>query len=299
MKKLKIVIIVGPTSSGKSALAVELARKFGGEIISADSRQVYKGLDIGTGKITKREMKGVPHHMLDVASPKRTFTAADYVKLARAAYSNVLKNNRIAIVVGGTGFYIDALVGRIRLPDVPPNTKLRRSLERKSAEELFKLLQKRSPRRAKTIDHYNKRRLIRALEIAEDLCKTSMMEIRPPSFDILWIGLKVPRDKLERKIHVRLLARVKQGLIAEGKHLHASGLSYKRMESLGLEYRALARYLQEKTGKSEMIEQLDSDIRHYAKRQMTYWKRNKDIKWFRPSQVSAIKHIVKKFLEKN
>src|SRR5580693_2616583 len=128
----KVLVIVGPTASGKSALAVALAKKFKGEIISADSRQVYRGLNIGTGKITKREMRGVPHHLLDVVSPKKIFTAHDFVTHARRAISNIAKRGKLPIIAGGTGFYIDALVGRIVLPDVPVDEKLRARLEKKS-----------------------------------------------------------------------------------------------------------------------------------------------------------------------
>ncbi|MDP2648859.1 MAG: tRNA (adenosine(37)-N6)-dimethylallyltransferase MiaA, partial [bacterium] len=227
--------MVGPTSSGKSALAVDLARRFVGEVISADSRQVYRGLDIGTGKITKREMRGVPHHLLDVASPKRVFTAADYVRLARRACSGILQNTRIPIVAGGTGFYIDALVGRTSLPDVPVNKKLRMLLDKKTTAQLFALLKKRDPRRAKTIDRHNKHRLIRALEIAHAVGRVPMIELRTQSFDTLWIGIAPPMDKLRADIARRLRARLRRGMVAEAKRLHARGLSYRRMESLGLE----------------------------------------------------------------
>src|SRR3989344_2299114 len=134
-KKQKVLVIVGPTSSGKSALAVELARKFGGEVISADSRQVYRGLNIGTGKIAKREMRGVRHHLLDVASPKKYFSADEFVRKGKVALSNILQNDKMPIIVGGTGFYIDAPVGRIALPNVPPDKKLREKLEKKTAAQ--------------------------------------------------------------------------------------------------------------------------------------------------------------------
>src|SRR3989344_2993718 len=163
--KQKVLIIVGPTSSGKSALAVELARRFNGEVISADSRQVYKGLDIGTGKVTKREMRGVRHHLLDVASPKRVFTAHDFAERARAAIEDIASRGKLPVIAGGAGFYIDAFVGRIVLPEAPANAALRARLETKTAARLFALLKKKDPRRAKTIEPRNKRRLIRALEI--------------------------------------------------------------------------------------------------------------------------------------
>ncbi len=295
-KKQKILILVGPTSSGKSSLAVELARKFNGEVISADSRQVYRGLNIGTGKITNKEMKGVPHHILDVAWPSSTFTAHDFVQQGRVAITEIATRGKLPIVTGGTGFYIDVLVGRINLPDVPANKKLRGTLEKKSVAQLFASLKKKDPRRANTIDPHNKVRLIRALEIAAALGRVPMIEIRSQSFDALWIGITLQSSVLVKKIRTRLIERMKAGMVREAKRLHAAGLSYKRMESFGLEYRALARFLQGKITRAEMVDGLDRDIRRYAKRQLTYWQRNKDIKWFAPKESQKISKIVQRWL---
>ncbi|MDO8513991.1 MAG: tRNA (adenosine(37)-N6)-dimethylallyltransferase MiaA [bacterium] len=302
-KKQKVLIIVGPTSSGKSALAVELARRFDGEIISADSRQVYRGLDIGTGKITKREMKGVPHHLLDIASPKKDFSADDFVRHGRTAIEDISSRGKLPIVTGGTGFYIDALVGRIVLPNVPPNKKLRALLENKSTTELFAMLQKSDPRRARNIDRHNKRRLIRALEIVDSIGRVPMIDLRNqslqfPYFDVCWLGVALQSKVLERRIHERLTHRIRLGMIAEAKRLHKQGLSYKRMEELGLEYRALASLLQNKTTRPQMIEKLNRDIRRYAKRQLTYWKRNNDILWFKPSERQRMSKTVREWLKK-
>ncbi len=299
MQKEKLIVIVGPTASGKSALAVELARKFSGEIISADSRQVYRGLNVGTGKITKREMRGVPHHLLDVTSPKRPFSASDFVRLASKVHSNTLQNTRMTILVGGTGYYIDSFVGRIVLPDVPPNEKLRAQLEKKSLGQLFDLLKKCDPKRASLMDtpseRGNRRRLIRALEIADGHGSVSTIDLRG-RYDVLWIGVRPSMEQLEKNISVRLLARIKQGMITEAKQLHAGGLSYKRMEELGLEYRSLARYLRGKISKQEMVEELKRDICRYSKKQLMYWKRNSDIKWFDPSQKSVIAKLIRAWL---
>ncbi|MDP2967519.1 MAG: tRNA (adenosine(37)-N6)-dimethylallyltransferase MiaA, partial [bacterium] len=161
----KLIVILGPTASGKSELAVRLAKKFNGEVISADSRQVYKGMDIGTGKITKKEMQNIPHHLLNVTSPKRRFTVAQYRKLALKAIDKIFKKGKIPILCGGTGFYIQAVVDGIVIPEVKPDWRLRSNLEQLSTEELFNRLKKLDPKRAKTIDKKNRRRLIRALEI--------------------------------------------------------------------------------------------------------------------------------------
>lgn len=281
--KQKILILVGPTASGKSALAVELARTCGGEVISADSRQVYRGLDIGTGKISKREMRGVPHYLLDVASSRRTFSAGDFVRLAEQAIAEITSRGRLPIIVGGTGFYIDALIGRVQLTDVKPNTALRAALGKRSAPQLFAQLKKLDPERAKTMDtpseRNNKVRLIRAIEIAR-AAKRPTIERRSPSFDALWIGLRPSDAKLRRNITARLKARLRAGMVAEARKLHAAGLSYKRMEALGLEYRSLARHLTGEISRDEMVRELESDIWRYARKQIGYWKRNKDITWF-------------------
>ena len=301
MAKQKLLVILGPTASGKSALGVKLAKKFNGEVISADSRQVYKGLDIGTGKIKRREMKGVTHHLLDVVSPKKDFSAGDFVRLGNRTIRDIRQHGKLPVIVGGTGYYIDSLTGRIILPDVQPDAKFRARLKNKTVAQLYAMLKKANPRRAammSTRRERNKRvRLIRALEIAAELGSGQNTEVRPPYFDVLWIGI-VPRFKiLEKRIMDRLLERIRGGMIAEARRLHASGLSYKRMEALGLEYRSLARFLQKRISKEEMIEELQRDIRRYAKKQLAYWKRNSDIKWFKPTDQKEISAVVKKWLK--
>jgi len=291
------LILVGPTASGKSALAVELAGKFAGEVISADSRQVYKGLDIGTGKITKREMRGIRHHLLDVASPKKIFTAHDFLIHTHHAIAEVVCREKLPILCGGTGFYIDAVVGLVALPDVPANAKLRAQLEKMSAERLFKMLEERDARRAKDIDPHNKRRLIRALEISAAL-GASPRPSKKELYDTFWIGIAPEKDDLRERIQKRLSARLRDGMIAEARTLHRGGLSYKRMDELGLEYRSLARFLQRKISRSELEAELAREIPHYAKRQMTYWKRNANIHWFRADQKTPIPQLVWKWLEK-
>lgn len=299
MKKQKILVITGPTASGKSALAVELARAFNGAVISADSRQVYKGLDIGTGKITKREMKGVPHYCLDLASPKKTLTAHDFVLQASRSLERIVRADMLPIVAGGTGFYIDALLGGVALPSVAPDPALRSRLGKKSVAELFSMLRELDPSRAKRMDtpseRNNKVRLIRAIEIARAL-GTQGAPDKKGMYEPLWIGITLPLKALEKRIHTRLMARMKAGMAAEAKRLHEKGLSYKRMDELGLEYRALAQYLQGKISKAEMLEALERDIRRYAKRQLTYWKRNKKIQWFSPKDTAKIRRSVHSWL---
>jgi tRNA dimethylallyltransferase len=299
-KKPKLFVILGPTASGKSDLAVKLARKFNGEIISADSRQVYKGLDIGSGKITKKEMKGIPHHLLNVASPKRTFTVSQYQKLGEKAIRNILKRGKLPIICGGTGFYIDALISGLKLPEVPPQKELRKKLEKESAETLLKKLKNLDPRRAKNIDRHNKRRLIRALEIVlttkKPVSELGVMTYHnTPSYDVLKIGIKKEPEKLKKLIHARLIKRLKQGMIKEVENLNRNGLSWKRIDDLGLEYRYISRYLRGLISKAEMGELIEKESWRYAKRQMTWFKKDKNIIWA-PTKGKEAENSVKKFL---
>ncbi len=277
---MKVLVIVGPTASGKSDLAVRVAKKFKGEVISADSRQVYKGLDIGTGKITKREMQGVSHHMLDVAEPKKQFSVAQYKKMAEEEWRFIESRNRLPIIVGGTGFYIDALTGRAGFPNVPANPKLRTKLMKLPNTKLFAMVEKKDPERAKSIDPNNKVRLVRALEIITKLGKVPPLRqgSSGQAHKFIYIGLN-PKD-LEKRIYKRLIKRI-PGIIKETKTL-----SSKRAYDLGLEYRYASLYLKNKLDKKEMIEQLNIAIRQYAKRQMTWFKRNHEITWFGSSSAA-------------
>jgi tRNA dimethylallyltransferase len=294
--KIKIVVILGQTATGKSDLAVEIARRFNGEIISADSRQVYKGLDIGSGKITKREMEGVPHHLLDVANPKRQFSVAQYKKLADKKIEEINKKSKLSIIVGGTGFYIQAIVDDLVLPEVKPNSKLRKELEKKTTKELFEILKKLDKDRAKDIEKDNPRRLIRAIEIAKALGKVPKLKTNS-KYDVLQIGLKLSEDKLKENIEKRLFARMKKGMVREVEKLHSQGLSWKRLESLGLEYKNLALYLQKKITKPELLEKIQTESWQFAKRQMRWFKRDLRIKWFKPSEVLKIEEEIKRFIK--
>lgn len=301
-EKITIIVIVGQTATGKSALAVRLARLFNGEIISADSRQVYRGLDIGTGKITKKEMRGVWHYLLDVASPRQQYSAARFAKDASRVVFQIARRGKLPIVCGGTGFYIDALLGRVAFSDVPPNLKLRKRLENKTAPELLAILKKYNPLRAEAIDPHNPRRLIRAIEVAScahtrEFKKTRILADETlPQYRTVWIGLTLPREELAKKIAIRLFSRMSRGMITEVKKLHAEGLSWKRMEELGLEYRYASRHLRGRMSKKEMADKLKTEICRYAKRQTTWFKRNKRIRWFSPQENGKIEKAVAAFL---
>jgi len=277
-EKLKLIVIVGPTASGKSDLGIFLAQKISGEIISADSRQLYRGMDIGTGKVSKKEQKLVPHHLLDVANPKNDFSVALYKKLGEEVLSDIFKRGKIPIIVGGTGFYIDALLGQ-DFPEVPPNKKLRAKLEKQSAEQLFTRLKKLDPRRAKVIDKKNKRRLIRALEIVIITGKPIPLLKTELKYNVLWLGIR-PKD-LKNRIKKRLEQRFKRGMIQEVQKLHANGVSYRRLENFGLEYGWVAQYLQKYITLEEMKGGLLKAIFRYAKRQLTWFKPKNEIHWIK------------------
>jgi tRNA dimethylallyltransferase len=355
-KKPKLFAIVGPTSSGKSELAVKLAKKLDGEIISADSRQIYKGMDLGTGKIpgkwfmfpfspsggeapsdgaervqlTERQggqtndkkryfvYKSVIHHLIDFASPRSQFSVAKFKVLAQKAIKDILSRGKIPILCGGTAHWIDAVIFDQNIPDVKPNKKLRAELEKKSADELFKQLKKLDSARAKNIDRFNKRRLIRALEIVistgkpvpsagvilrsasvegsqteRDSSPSDAFGLRMTPYRVVWVGINPPQDILNKKIKLRLKKRFKQGMIKEVKKLRRNGLSWKKLESFGLEYKFISLYLQKKLTFNEMFSQLSLAIKHYSKRQMTWWKKNRDILWLADyHQISQIKKLL-------
>jgi tRNA dimethylallyltransferase len=277
----KVIVILGQTATGKSALAVKIAKLVDGEVISADSRQVYKGLDIGTGKITLKEMSGVPHHLLDVVSPKKQFTVVEYKKLADKKIRDIISRGKTPILCGGTGFYLDAVTKGIVLPEVPPNKKLRENLNKKSVEELFKILKKLDKNRANNIDAKNKVRLVRALEIAKYLGKIPSLKINPPEYKFIKIGLSVPSSSLEKKIKIRVENMFRDGLLGEIKKLKKARVSNKRLRELGFEY-----------FEPTQTKVIQETIK-YAKRQMTWFKRDKEIHWFEPNQFLKIKKYIK------
>ena len=285
MKKSKIIVILGPTATGKSNLAVQIAKKVNGEVISADSRQVYKGLDIGTGKITEKEMKGILHHLLDVANLKHKFTVAEYKKLAEEKIKEIISRGNIPIICGGTGFYIDAITKGIVFPEVPPNNELRKRLIQKSATALFYTLQKLDPKRAKDIkdknEINNKVRLIRAIEIAKALGKVPEITEARPMYKFIKIGIYLLPDILKKKIEKRVKKMFKDGLLNEIKKLKKSGISNKRLKEFGFEYN------------DPTYEKVVNETIKYSKRQMTWFKRDKDIKWFNASKKINFRELLK------
>ncbi len=303
VKNRTIIVVVGQTASGKSDLAVKLARDFGGEVISADSRQVYKEFTLTSGKITKEEMFGIKHHLLDVCSIKdKTYSAFDFFKDAGRSVEFIFGKKKIPIIAGGTGFYIDVLLGRIKLESAPTDELLREKLKGKTVSELYGILVQLSPEISENIDKNNPIRLIRAIERVKASQKTKSDRIMPSSLfletaNIIWIGLKWDKETLRERIKIRLLERYKQGMCNEIKELLDDGFSKERIDNLGLEMRYCIRFLTGVLDEKCFLEELENKIWQYAKRQATYWKRNKEIKWFSPKEYDKILSYIKSHIK--
>ncbi len=295
-----LISIVGPTATGKSDLAVFLAKNLNGEIISADSRQVYKGLDIGSGKITKEEMSDIPHHLIDIEDVNNEYTVSHFKKDALAAIEDILSRNRIPIICGGTGFWVDTVTRGLEIPEVPQNKDLRDKLSKLNNEILYKMLVGKDPIRAQDIDKHNPYRLIRALEIIEALGKVPEKTYKNPPYNLCTIGITSTKEELENRISKRLDARFDIGMIDEIKRILDSGVLPSRLISLGLEYRHITQYIigEYKTFE-EMREKLYFDIVHFSKRQMTWFKRHKDISWIDVGEKVKALEIIKNHYKGN
>jgi len=312
--KQKLIVVLGPTASGKSELAVKLAKKFNGEVVSADSRQVYKEMDIGTGKITPDTKnssnfstgqiknkyifthKGIPHHMLDIVSPKTQFTVAEYRKKALEAIDKIYKKGKIPILCGGTGFYIQAVVEGITIPKIKPDSKLREKLEKKTTKELFKKLEKLDFRRAKEIDSKNRRRLIRALEIIIKTGKPIPKLKTKSSFDVLIIGIKKSPQELKKSIEKRVNKMIKQGLEKEAKKLIKKyGWTTVLKNTIGY-----SSFVPTKVRTSKDKQEIINDIKlrtfQFAKRQMAWFKKypKRKVNWV--TNYSRAETMLKKFV---
>lgn len=292
MEKSKIIPIVGPTASGKSSLGLYLAEKLHGEIISADSRQIYKGMEIISRAPSRKEMAAIPHHLVSIANPKRQYSAGTYATQAEKTIAHIIQKNHLPIVVGGAGFYADTLLRGLTLPEVAPDKKLRATLSKKSAPQLLEILKKLDPKSAARVDARNPVRLIRAIEIAQTLGSVPALTYTP-LYDVLWLGLAPEPNKHLKAIQKGVEERLKMGMIPEAKKLRAS-LSKKRFLELGFEFALLAGYLDKKISKKELAEGLVKGEINYAKRQMRWFKRNKDITWVK-SKTEALR-LAKAFI---
>jgi len=272
----KMIVIAGTNASGKSGLGVQLALRYGGEIVSADSRQVYRGLDVGSGKITPEEMRGVPHHLLDVCDAGDFFSMADFQRLAFAALEGITARGRLPFLVGGTGLYVDSVVKGYALSDVKPDLAYRDELETYATPELYRMLLALAP--DTDVDPLNRNRVMRRLEKLHD-GDAGHGEARP-RYRTLRLGVTWPRDALCRRIDERLERRMQNGLEAEVKGLLDAGVSPAFLRGLGLEYRYVSAWLRgEYPSQEEMLAVLAREIKRFAKRQMTWFKRDRGILW--------------------
>ena len=272
----KVVAVVGTNASGKSALGVELAKRYGAEIISADSRQVFRGLDLGSGKITPEEMQGVPHHLIDVREPNEFFSMADFQRMSYAAIDGILARGRLPMIVGGTGLYVDSVLDGYLLSDREPDLAYRAELEKLTTPQLYDMLLTLVP--DAQVDRNNRNRVMRMIERIHD--GDDAVPGKQPRYRSLRLGVSWPREVLAQRIDERLKMRVEQGMIEEVQGLMDRGATKEFLLGLGLEYRFITQYL---TGaipdRDEMLRLLAIAIKQFAKRQMTWFRRNPDIVW--------------------
>ncbi len=273
----KLVVILGPTACGKSGLGVELAARYGGEIVSADSRQVYRGMDLGTGKIKPEERCGVPHHMLDILEPGTPYSAARYQQDAYGAIDSILARGRLPFLVGGSGLYLRAVTKGFVFPDIAPDSALRAALSGQSTEALYALVYRQTGQELNGSERHNRQRLLR---IAEKVLGGGWQEAEyHPRYDPLLLGVAYPREEMYRRIEIRLADRLASGMIEEVAELRLAGVPDAFLEAMGLEYRYILHYLTGQiTTKEALAEALGQAIRHFAKRQVS-WFRKDDALW--------------------
>lgn len=276
MEQTKIVCIAGPTASGKTARAIALAQEQGGEVISVDSRQVYRMLDIGTEKISKEEMRGISHHLIDIRDPKESYSAGDFVQDASRLISDISARGKLPILAGGTHFYFDALLRG--LPDsVPYDREFRAVLEKRTCEDLFGDIAKRDPTRARDLDPKNKRRLIRALELIERYGSVpARSDLAESKYAVAWEFILPERDELRARIAEREAFKFPRGLIEEVFRVREY-VGNTRLNELGLEYRIVGEYLRGERTEESLLPVLTSKLFQYARRQTAWLRKLKDI----------------------
>lgn len=293
----KLIVILGPTASGKTDLAIKLAKKYNGEVVSADSRQIYKGMDIGTAK--PLDLEGVPHHLLDIKNPDKIYSVAEYKKDAVKIIQDIQKRGKLPIMAGGTGLYIKAVVENLDIPKVVANPLLRAEIEEEikkmGLEYVFKKLIRLDPEAAYIVDPKNPRRVVRALEITLITKKPYSQQRKSGKaiFDVLEIGISVPKDKLVERINKRVDIMVKDGLVKEVENLiKAYGAHQQAFDAIG--YREIIEFLKNKITLQKATEDMKINTWHFAKRQMTWFKKDKKIHWI--SKAKEAVALVDKFI---
>ena len=303
MNKPKVIVICGPTASGKTALSIELAKKINGEIISSDSMQIYKDMDIGTAKPSKEEMQGIKHYMLDLVEPDKRYSVADFKKDAEKAIEEILTKGKVPIVVGGTGLYVDSLIYGIEYQELQFDEKYRKELEERVFNEGLEILYNEAkqidPQAMEKISHNDKKRILRVLEIYKATGKTKTEQEAESrkngvKYDYKVFAINMDREKLYERINKRVDIMIEQGLIQEVENLLKKYTVFPTsMQGLG--YKEVVEYLQGNISKEEMIEKIKMETRRYAKRQITWFKKNKETIWIGPQDLQKIldeSHII-------
>ena len=300
MDKPKLIVVLGPTACGKSDLGVALAKEYNGEIVSADSRQIYRGMDLGTGKITPEEMDGVPHHMLDVLDPGQSYSVVQYQEGAYAAIDGILARGRLPFLVGGTGLYLRAVSEGYVFTGPPPDQALRAELEAMDMDALRQQLTDRGVELNED-SYHNRPRLVRQLEKIRTGVDPHAETPREAKYDVLNLGVSYDRETICGRIDVRLVRRLDAGMIEEVDRLRQQGVSDRFLEGLGLEYRYITRYLTgELTSESDLIDELGRAIKRFAKRQVSWFKKDKDVHWLdmTADPVAEAQTLIQRFLER-
>ncbi|CDE96289.1 tRNA dimethylallyltransferase [Clostridium sp. CAG:567] len=285
--KPKVIVICGPTASGKTSLSIEVAKKIDGEIISCDSMQIYKDMNIGTAKPTVEEMQGIPHYMLDFVLPSERYSVADFKEAATDRIEDILKREKVPIIVGGTGLYVDALTKNITYPEIEIDLEYRKQLEElikeNGLESLYEEAKKIDEKAMQTISKNDKKRIMRVLEIYHQTGKTktqleSESRLSPPPYEYIVFAINMEREKLYERINKRVDIMIDQGLIEE---VEALTKKYEEFPTAmqGLGYKEVVSYLKKEITKEEMIEKLKMETRRYAKRQLTWFRKDENIKW--------------------
>ncbi|MBQ4145972.1 MAG: tRNA (adenosine(37)-N6)-dimethylallyltransferase MiaA [Clostridia bacterium] len=292
MDKPKIICVVGPTASGKTSFAISLAKKIDGEIVSCDSMQIYKYMNIGTAKPTPDEMQGIPHHMLDFVEPSVSYSVADFAEDARKCINDILSRGKTPILCGGTGLYIDSIINQIEFSeekvDMTYRNELQTLAEKEGVEAVHKLLQETDPIAADKIHPNNLKRVIRALEIQKTtgLTKTQAdkMAISEPLYDAEIFGMEMDREQLYERINLRVDLMIEAGLLEEVENLLKRGIPKNATAMQAIGYKEFIAYFDGKSTLEDAIDTVKRESRRYAKRQLTWFKRNKNIRWLSPTE---------------
>jgi tRNA dimethylallyltransferase len=297
-----LAVILGPTASGKTQLAAKLANDLHGEIISADSRQVYKNMDIGTGKDLNQYIingRRIPYHLIDIVAPESEFNLFEFQNRFYKTFSELIEKKILPVLVGGTGLYLESVLTGYNMPHAPMDQELRKELSQKSKDELQKMLLALKPQLHNKTDLEDSERLIRAIEI--ERARSAKDQTQKPDINAVVFGIRWERSTLRQRITVRLKERLEQGMIEEVMKLHTAGLTWKKLESFGLEYRFISQYLQKKITFDEMKNRLNTAIHQFAKRQETWFRRMEKkgivINWLQSNDYSLLKESVMKFLQ--